>query len=41
MNSTTLPELAPLVRGYLESAGFRIIGEQHQCLVADKLVRAR
>ncbi len=33
-----MTDLTPLVRGYLESAGFRIIGEHHQCLVADKLI---
>src|SRR2546422_5186185 len=33
-----MTDLIPLVRGYLESAGFRIIGEHHQCLVADKLI---
>jgi len=30
--------LLPLVRGYLESAGFKIIEEQRDSLVADKLV---
>jgi len=36
-----MTDLTPLVRGYLESAGFRIIGEhgeRRECLVADKLI---
>jgi len=34
-----MPEkLMPLVRGYLESAGFKILAQQSECLVADKLV---
>src|SRR5438876_569807 len=30
--------LLPLARGYLESAGFRILDERSECLVADKLM---
>src|SRR5437660_12931197 len=29
--------LIPLVRGYLESAGFKILSQQNEFLVADKL----
>jgi hypothetical protein len=33
-----MPNLRSLARGYLESAGFKILDQQDQCLVADKLV---
>jgi len=33
-----MDSLLPLVRGYLASAGFRILEERSECLVADKLV---
>jgi len=35
---TALDSLLPLVRGYLESAGFKILLQQTESLVADKLV---
>jgi hypothetical protein len=38
VNRWKMPELMPLVRGYLESAGFKILDQQSQCLVADKLI---
>jgi len=30
--------LLPLVRGYLESAGCKILHQENECLVADKLL---
>lgn len=33
-----MTSLIPLVRGYLESAGFKILLQEHECLVADKLI---
>jgi hypothetical protein len=33
-----MEDLGSLVRGYFESAGFRVIGEHDHCLVADKLI---
>jgi hypothetical protein len=35
---TAMDSLLPLVRGYLESAGFKILLQQTESLVADKLV---
>ncbi len=36
-----MSSLLPLVRGYLESAGFKILEERSECVVADRLVFAQ
>jgi hypothetical protein len=38
IGGNAMESLLPLVRGYLDSAGFKILVQQPECLVADKLV---
>jgi uncharacterized protein YjbI with pentapeptide repeats len=38
LEDSQMKDLRPLVHGYLASAGFRILEERQDCLIADKLV---